>query len=61
MITVRFANPRIGDLFTTLLGCFSGIIFPIGFAYVTNLLGAFGGTVSLLEFLIELCHCIYYK
>ena len=45
MITVKFANPHIGDLHTVLLGCLSGIAFPIGFAYVTNRLGAFGGNI----------------
>ena len=43
MLTVKFVNPRIGDMNTVVLGCLSGIAFPIGFAYITDRLGAFGG------------------
>ena len=46
-MTVKFANLHIGDVYTALLGCLSGIAFPIGFAYVTNILGAFGGNKIL--------------
>ena len=57
MVTVKFANPMIGDMYTVLLGCLSGIAFPVGFAYITNRLGAFGGIVNKvlgnLEFYFE--------